>query len=256
MQEQFEQIPALITQLERSRPLAHIGGLLVFVDGVLTDWWQRTQNKASLHAWLLQKEHVEGEIGRKHGFDVAQLAKAHWGIQSLPQAYDYSDQFLQFSAQLGERLMQIYALDLAIRMRHTHTESASKLGLWVQELADLCIQIDYMTVFRKSAAFYRSMLTQLPAGLSEPAQAFLKRISQALSMNSSAAELSASLATDAITPTEFKVLKLIKRGYSNRQICDSLHISEATLKSHINRSYKKLGVNNRREAKLLLEAVH
>ncbi len=44
-----------------------------------------------------------------------------------------------------------------------------------------------------------------------------------------------------LTPREREVAELMLKGHSNRQICQRLFISEPTLKSHINRIYRKLG---------------
>ena len=47
---------------------------------------------------------------------------------------------------------------------------------------------------------------------------------------------------------ELEVLKLMKENFSNKQIANALYISEKTVKRHCGNLFKKLGVNNRREA--------
>ncbi|MFQ5964393.1 MAG: response regulator transcription factor, partial [Candidatus Scalinduaceae bacterium] len=44
---------------------------------------------------------------------------------------------------------------------------------------------------------------------------------------------------------ELEIVKMICRGYSNREIMKDLNISEQSVKSHLNRIYKKTGVTDR-----------
>lgn len=48
-----------------------------------------------------------------------------------------------------------------------------------------------------------------------------------------------------ITKREDEVVKLILQGYSNKQISEKLFISEKTVKAHLSKVYKKLGVSTR-----------
>lgn len=51
-----------------------------------------------------------------------------------------------------------------------------------------------------------------------------------------------------LTTRELEVLRLIVKGLSNKEIGDQLHISEATVKTHINNLLSKLGVSDRTQA--------
>jgi NarL family two-component system response regulator LiaR len=53
-----------------------------------------------------------------------------------------------------------------------------------------------------------------------------------------------------LTPKEKKVLRLVARGKSNREIADSLFISEKTVKNHVGNILGKLRLSNRTEAAL------
>ena len=51
-----------------------------------------------------------------------------------------------------------------------------------------------------------------------------------------------------LTRRELEVLKLLVEGYKDRQISDSLYISEHTVRSHIKNIYKKMRVSSRSQA--------
>jgi DNA-binding NarL/FixJ family response regulator len=51
-----------------------------------------------------------------------------------------------------------------------------------------------------------------------------------------------------LTEREREVVRLMADGHSNRSIAESLFLSEATIKTHLVRIYRKLGVDNRAAA--------
>ena len=53
---------------------------------------------------------------------------------------------------------------------------------------------------------------------------------------------------DDLTPRESEVLKLIAAGQSNREIARTLYVSEATVKTHVNRIFAKTGSRDRVQA--------
>src|SRR5262249_22042553 len=66
-----------------------------------------------------------------------------------------------------------------------------------------------------------------------------------------ASRLVARMATpahSALSAREIEVLELVARGRSNKEIARVLHLSEATVKTHLVHSFSKLGVEDRTEA--------
>ncbi|MBQ2391375.1 MAG: response regulator transcription factor [Clostridia bacterium] len=48
---------------------------------------------------------------------------------------------------------------------------------------------------------------------------------------------------DDFTPAEERVLKLIVKGYSNKEIGEMLNIANTTVKTHLFNIYQKSGIN-------------
>ena len=53
---------------------------------------------------------------------------------------------------------------------------------------------------------------------------------------------------DELSSREVEVLKLIAAGMSNGEIADALFLSNATVKTHINRIFSKTGARDRAQA--------
>ena len=63
-----------------------------------------------------------------------------------------------------------------------------------------------------------------------------------------AADKTPARSSDGLTSRETEVLRLIARGLSNTEIATTLFISEATVKTHINNTFAKIGARHRAEA--------
>jgi DNA-binding NarL/FixJ family response regulator len=68
------------------------------------------------------------------------------------------------------------------------------------------------------------------------------------SLSSGSASAPASAPATPLTPRETDVLRLIGEGRSNREIAEQLVISEATVKTHVNNIFGKLGLQDRAQA--------
>ena len=73
------------------------------------------------------------------------------------------------------------------------------------------------------------------------------RITNCLERIRTQGEVDFTRAADAfsLTPREIEVLQQLYQGLSNAQIAVNLHISEGTVKIHLEHSFRKVGVNSR-----------
>jgi DNA-binding CsgD family transcriptional regulator len=60
----------------------------------------------------------------------------------------------------------------------------------------------------------------------------------------------------ALSDREYEVIELLAKGMTNQTICETLHISVNTVKSHIKRIYKKMEISNRLQLVNLLGNGH
>jgi DNA-binding NarL/FixJ family response regulator len=86
------------------------------------------------------------------------------------------------------------------------------------------------------------LIAQIEASLKQA-----DRIGQA-QMGDMLSELSTQVPLDVeLTPTETRVVQLVAKGMSNREIADELHVSQRTVESHVSNMLGKTGLSNRTE---------
>ncbi|MEU6770254.1 response regulator transcription factor [Streptomyces sp. NPDC046759] len=83
------------------------------------------------------------------------------------------------------------------------------------------------------------------AGLSPSVQ---RRLLERLSQPEPGPPATAEPASDGLTARETEVLLLIAEGLSNQEIARKLHVSTATVKTHINNLFSKTGIKDRAQA--------
>lgn len=102
----------------------------------------------------------------------------------------------------------------------------------------------YLSKMLPAAELVNALKTFANQGVMIPQPVMSKLIDGLRNIGSGNAE--ASLV--ALTKTEIKVLALLGRGQSNKEIAQSLTCSVKTIKNHLNNMFQKLGVSNRTEA--------
>jgi LuxR family maltose regulon positive regulatory protein len=98
----------------------------------------------------------------------------------------------------------------------------------------------------------RARRTEVQPGTDGPVPlAYLQQLLEAAGRSPSAApSLAAPRRGEAeeLTERELKILRLLKAGLGNRELAQSLFLSEATVKWHLHNIFAKLGVKNRTSA--------
>lgn len=86
------------------------------------------------------------------------------------------------------------------------------------------------------------LVAQIEASLKQASRMMQKQA------NSLEGELSVQVPFDVdLTPTETKVIQLVAKGMSNREIADDLSVSQRTVESHVSNMLGKTGLSNRTE---------
>lgn len=76
-----------------------------------------------------------------------------------------------------------------------------------------------------------------------------EKLLQEISSSGSGSENSADAVADSgVSPRELEILEQLTMGFSNKQIADTLFISENTVKTHLRRIMEKLHLENRSQA--------
>lgn len=60
---------------------------------------------------------------------------------------------------------------------------------------------------------------------------------------------------ERFTPRQWEVLKLLRQGFSNKEIARALELSPETVKVHLAAAYRELGVHNRTQAVMALQTL-
>ncbi|MEM1207123.1 MAG: response regulator transcription factor [Acidobacteriota bacterium] len=110
------------------------------------------------------------------------------------------------------------------------------------------IEAGAMGYLSKSAAGkeYVSSIRRIHAGL----PAFPPEITQKIVERLQGVRSERWPLAEELTPREEDILRLVAQGMSNRQVADTIHIAEATVRTHVSRILGKLQVKNRVEAAL------
>ena len=59
---------------------------------------------------------------------------------------------------------------------------------------------------------------------------------------------------DSLTPSELRVARLAAEGGTNREIAQTLFVTEKTVETHLGRAFRKLDISSRRQLREVLAA--
>jgi DNA-binding NarL/FixJ family response regulator len=124
------------------------------------------------------------------------------------------------------------------------------VSTWLTRL----IEWKYLDAFVLTARAYPEIVELLPSqeAISRPALDALQRAAAtSLLPASELGNMDDFDALGALSKREHEVFELLAHGMTNREIADTLYISETTVKVHVRHILKKLGVRSRTEAALV-----
>ncbi len=148
------------------------------------------------------------------------------------------------------------ALGVALQATALTAEDAEPLlaeAVGALEHADAPVELARALVARGALLRRRGQRTVARADLQRARELAVSRGAARLA-DAAAAELRSSgvrlrrtpaRGADALTPGERRVVELAVAGLSNRDIAQSLFVSEKTVEAHLGRAYKKLGIRSR-----------
>jgi DNA-binding NarL/FixJ family response regulator len=99
-----------------------------------------------------------------------------------------------------------------------------------------------------SAEEIEQAIRALAAGRTHLDPTIQQRLVAAVLDASPSARAHAAALPDDLSPREAEVLKLIAAGLSNTEIAEALFVSNATVKTHVNRIFSKTGARDRAQA--------
>ena len=215
-----------------------------------------------------------GMLARSGRQDDARLVAARAGFGELPAAVDGADPTALMAARHGLLLAQapelaIGALDAAIA--HCRTRGLAwrcvellllRAGVrarearWESALDDLREALSfaaprgYVRVFLDDGDNLRALFHRLDPERQRGtgSMALTRRLQQAIRHHppaGSPARAADAASTEELTSRERAILKRLESGLSNKEIAESIFISEGTLKWHLHNVYGKLDVKNR-----------
>lgn len=180
--------------------------------------------------------------------DIVALLSAEPGIEVVGEAVD-GEQVVELALALRPDLVV-----MDVRMPRLTGDAATAR---IRERAD-DVRVLVLTTYESDA----SILSAIEAGASgyllkaAPAEELIAGVrsvaaGEVARSPAIAAQLVARVREPApatLTPRETEVLRLVAAGLSNRVIGERLHLGEATIKTHLLRTFEKLGVNDRTRA--------
>lgn len=212
--------------------------------------------------WLCRQGRVAAAqaLARKHGLDPLPEADAGWNLAAERAArvaarlrlYDQPAAVPSMIAPalahardrgLLHRQVELLMITAAAQQRCGRGERASAA---LQEALGIAAREGYRRVFLDEAVEMAPIAQALPASVADnPALASLVRALQAQGKPGAAAS---AAPMEELTRQERRILRQLDTALNNREIAESLFVSEGTLKWHLHNIYGKLGVRHRSAA--------
>ena len=196
---------------------------------------------------------ADNELGYVREVEHLVLARLFVAQGKLEEALRLLGRLLS-AAHAGGRVgstIEILTLQaLILQAEGDRTRAASVLG----RALSLAEPEGYVRMFVDEGAPMASLLRRLPSD--EVSPRYVGRLLAVLRQSGGDARLPLDATipkigqalAEPLSERELEVLRLVASGGSNREIARELYVSLATVKTHINNLYRKLGANNRTRA--------
>lgn len=161
---------------------------------------------------------------------------------------------LRHAKRTGQKRKQVELLLIQALALHAGGDDRKAFSVF-GDIVNLAMPEGYIRVFVDEGDAMRRLLSayrEAPANAnpSPPTATFLDQLSEALGMaRDGAAPVNGNRTEECLieplTSRELQILSKLQSGLSNRELSDTLFITEGTLKWHLQNIYGKLGVSNR-----------
>jgi LuxR family maltose regulon positive regulatory protein len=142
-------------------------------------------------------------------------------------------------------LLEVYVL---LALAHAATQERQEAQRWLVQALMLAQSEGFVRLFlSEGEALLRLLRQVLPTLHDASLRSYAHTILRAFT-TSSEQNVTVGLPAEQLSPQEQRVLRLLAAGRSNPQIAQELVVSINTVKDHVKKLYRKLGVNNRLQA--------
>jgi DNA-binding NarL/FixJ family response regulator len=198
----------------------------------------------------LMQSALEATLERADGFTVVGTATS--GLQAEPLVSRTFPDLVLLDLQLpGLDGLSCLAL---LRERHPETTVVVLSGVEDDEVVERALSGGAAAVVRKSIApadlpvlLRQVLLGSVHFATPRIARAVVTRATRQSQLDEARAE---ACGETGLTARELEVLEMVARGLPNRTVAEQLFLSDQTVKRHLRKVYRKLGVANRTEAAL------
>jgi DNA-binding NarL/FixJ family response regulator len=196
----------------------------------------------------LMQSALEATLERANGFSVVGTATS--GLQAEPLVSRTLPDLVLLDLQLpGLDGLSCLAL---LRERHPETTVVVFSGIEDDEVIERALSGGAAAVVRKSIApaDLPVLLRQVLMGSVHFATPRIARavVTQAMRQSQLDQARTEVCGETGLTARELEVLEAVARGLPNRAVAEQLFLSDQTVKRHLRKVYRKLGVANRTEA--------
>lgn len=173
------------------------------------------------------------------------LARGAWDV-----AIGLLEPALEKAVATGQKRKQVELLLLQAFAAQGLSELDRSQALFGQAI-DLAMPRGYIRVFADEGTSVQSVLAHFEAGMGRSAtrgatRAYVQQVAAAAgAAGSSVVAIADPASQPTLTPREIKILKQLPSSLANRELADTLFITEGTLKWHLKNIYSKLGVSSR-----------